>query len=308
MNETSMILMSTYNGEKYIKQQIDTILNQDYCGKIIIQVRDDGSKDSTIDILESIKVPEKFEIRIIKENNKGPQKSFLELIAIAEKADFYFFADQDDIWDKDKISIATEAMRRKSFTNVAYASNYRLCDMELNIYERNNIKKTPRFSPLKILFYNSIPGCTMGFNNKLLLYLKRLRLEDCIMHDSMTLALASVCGEIIYDPQPRITHRIHENNVVGTGHKKISIPEWIRDKTLLVLKKEKFNLSEMANQYLEVTSDCENILYKQDIELLRDYKKSYFNTIKLLHHKDSHDALFDRTTLSVRGKILFHVF
>ena len=100
---TIQVLMSTYNGEKYICEQIDSIIAQD-CGykgiaNVKLLIRDDGSSDKTREILESYasKYPEI--IRWYHGGNKGVIKSFFDLLENSDdEADYYAFADQDDNW------------------------------------------------------------------------------------------------------------------------------------------------------------------------------------------------------------------
>lgn len=309
-----VVLLSTYNGKKYIREQIETICNQDYPGHIHIYIRDDGSKDDTVKILKQIKVeieekyPQTRSMEVRATSNVGPQRSFLKLIKTSPQAEYYFFADQDDIWDEDKISTAVKKMEDKPEEPTVYCCNYRLSDMDLKILDPGFIKKTPKFTPLKVIFYNEIPGCTMGFNYSLMYYLKRVKLHNCMMHDSMAVALATHCGRVVFDMESKITHRIHADNVVGAGHKKIVWSKWFIEKFNLLLKKDAYDVSEMADQFLKVCSGSRIRNYTEDLELLRDFKKSYKNTFRLLRHRDSHDKFGDRTTMSIRCKILFHVF
>ena len=301
------VLMSTYNGEKYLEEQLESIFNQSYSGMIKILIRDDGSKDETIDIIKHSLPKPNREISLIEGNNIGPQRSFLELIKISEGSDYYFFADQDDVWDLDKIDIAVQYMEEGKKPCV-YCSNYRLSDADLNIFNGEFLKKEPVFSPLKIIFYNEIPGCTMGFNSALMKKLKKLDIDNVMMHDSMVLSFGAFTGSIVYDPNSRITHRIHGSNVVGEGHAPIVLHKWVAEKIHLLFQKEDYSLSKMAEQFLESMDKDTNLEYVQDLELLRDFKKSWKNTIQLLKHPDSKNSLFDRTTLSIRCKILFHIF
>lgn len=307
MQDEVIVLMSTYNGQEYIVEQIESIFNQTFEGKITVLIRDDGSSDGTKSIVLSIKDTDNRKIIFYEGNNCGPQKSFLNLIKTAQRADYYFFADQDDVWDIDKIEIAVHAMKEEESACV-YCSNYRLSDMDLKVYNERAIKQSPKFTPLKVLFYNQIPGCTMGFNYKLMSLIKKIEIENVMMHDSMVLSFAAYCGKIIYDENPRITHRIHAENVVGDGHKKIHLFPWLKEKFNLLKHKENYDVSEMARQFELVAGDAVNSDYSDDIKLLRDYKKSRLKTHKLLRHKDSKDKAFDRTTLSIRSKIFFHLF
>lgn len=307
MSDDVAVLMSVYNGEKYLPEQIESIFNQDYEGNITVVVRDDGSKDLTCEYFGSVKQRYNRHIVLFKEENVGVRKSFLKLIKLAPEAGFYFFSDQDDVWDKDKIRIATEKMQ-KTERPTMYCSNYRLSDGELNVYKEKAIEGLREFSPLKVIFYNWIPGCCMGFNRAMMELLQQLDLENVMMHDSMALALASVSGTVVYDEEPRITHRIHKSNVVGDGHKKIKHFRWIKEKFLLLKNKEDYDLSEMAAEFLRILDNDKEIKYKDDLILLRDYKKSRAATRRLLRHKDAKDKKFDRTTMSIRCKIFFRLF
>lgn len=307
MDQNVIILMSTYNGQQYLKEQIDCIWQQTYPGKITVLIRDDGSADNTQAIAQDYVTTEKRRLEFIKAANVGPQRSFLELIRMAPKADFYFFADQDDVWDLDKIQIACDAMAPCA-NPVSYCSNFRHTHMDLTVYEEYALREAPVFTPLQIIFYNQIPGCVMGFNWALMSLMKKMELTDVMMHDSMALSLAAACGKVIYDPQPRISHRIHASNVVGHGHKKIVLHKWLPEKLKLLFHKENYDLSAMAAQFLTVAADLIHSEYKADILLLRDFKKSRANTNRLLRHPDTQGPALDRTVLSIRSKIFFRLF
>ena len=103
------ILLSTYNGEKFIKQQIESLLAQTY-ENIAIHVRDDGSTDGTIGLLNQYSGNPK--VHLYFGDNLGYRKSFAWLLSNCCDADFYAYCDQDDVWMPDKISRAVLALRR----------------------------------------------------------------------------------------------------------------------------------------------------------------------------------------------------
>ena len=119
MTPKVVVLMSTYNGEKYMRHQIDTILNQDY-ENLELFVRDDGSKDSTLNILEEY-ASSHANVSYVKGENLGSNQSFLEMVKIAPDADYYSLADQDDDWMPDKISHAVEKIESGDY--LVYCSN-----------------------------------------------------------------------------------------------------------------------------------------------------------------------------------------
>ena len=97
------ILLSTYNGEKYIKEQIESLLDQTIKNWFLV-IRDDGSHDKTVEILKeySTSYPNKIFIDGSVRENLGAGKSFMHLLKITH-ADYYMFCDQDDVWMPDKI-------------------------------------------------------------------------------------------------------------------------------------------------------------------------------------------------------------
>ena len=158
------ILMSTYNGENYLREQLDSLLNQTY-ENIKILIRDDGSKDGTIQILKeySEKYPNKIEC--IFDENIGVIKSFFELMKKSdEKCNYFAFCDQDDFWLKEKVEKAIEQIKEE--IPFLYCSNTILVDENLKILKINNEKKEIDLN--NILVENCATGCTVVINNKLL--------------------------------------------------------------------------------------------------------------------------------------------
>ena len=299
--------MSTYNGETHLQEQIDSIFSQIYDGEIEILVRDDGSADNTVLFLEKYPETDLRKIVVQRGENVGPQKSFLKLIKDAGCADYYFFADQDDVWLPEKIERGVSSLRNEKNAAV-YCSNYTVTDETLNVKEDAFIKEVPLFTPIKTLLFNQVPGCCMAFNKVMMDLLKQVDVDNVMMHDSMLLSLATYIGSVKYDCRPSIFHRIHGNNVVGAGHKKIVPHKWIAEKIKLLVKKEPYDISKLAEQFIRLKASGYQSLFQKDVELLRDYKRNYRKTFQLLKHPDSHDIPWDRTTLSIRCKILFHLF
>lgn len=308
MHTSVVVLLSTYNGEKYIKEQLDSIFNQNFDGIINVLIRDDGSSDRTLDILKQYPQFKTGELMLDMAQNVGPQKSFLKLIKEVDgQYDYYFFSDQDDNWDDNKIEMAVKSLESIKIPAI-YCCNYRLTDSELNVVLERAIEQKPPFTPIRSLLYNEIPGCCMALNKKLMNKLKEIQIENVMMHDSMALLLATYVGTVVYDKMPRICHRIHGANVVGAGHKKIKPIRWVREKWLLVKNGDDYDISELAGEVLRVSGEDRKPEYKRDIELVRDFKNSWGDTMQLLKHPDTKGNLLDRTVMSIRSKILLHVF
>lgn len=306
-----VVLLSTYNGQQYIEEQLISIVEQNYDGEIVIYIRDDGSKDNTGEVVKSFsKIYETENRKIIftQCNNVGAQKSFLQLIQMAPEADYYFFADQDDVWKKNKVSRAVEMLEECEDDNCVYCSDYSIVDGKLNlVYEKQVELNDKTFNPLRLLFFNTFPGCVMAFNNKVMKIVREMNLSNCMMHDSMVLTVGAAIGTICYDSEPTILHRIHGDNVVGYGHKKIKPLKWIKEKFGLLFKKENYDVSELGARLLEVDGMGIKEKYKDDIIILRDFKSSFGKTMKLFKHSDLKRKI-DRETLSIKCKILFHIF
>lgn len=206
------ILMSTYNGEKYLKEQIDSILNQEDV-EISILIRDDGSTDKTTTILENIAKENKNVTYYIGEN-LGAARSFMDLVNQSKEADYYAFADQDDVWNSKKIISAIEKIENVSDKPSLYISALEVVDEKLNTIE---IKKVSGNLCLEgEMAKNFATGCTMVFNKKLCDIIKMYNPTYIIMHDSwITRVCYAVGGNVVIDENTYIKYRQHENNVVG---------------------------------------------------------------------------------------------
>lgn len=206
------VLMSSYNGQKYIRDQIESILNQQDV-KVDLYIRDDGSSDDTLNIIKEYK-----EITLYQGKNIGVGNSFMDLVyCVPKKYDYYAFSDQDDIWLKNKLIVAIKKIRNNT-GSILYCSNQILVDKNLNkIGVRYN--EIPDTSCEQIFSVNKVSGCTMVWNKDLqkLLYDKQPSQEllKCRIHDVWVAIVASITGKIIYDPKGYILYRQHENNVVG---------------------------------------------------------------------------------------------
>lgn len=213
---TVQVLMSTYNGEKYLRQQLDSILEQNAVN-VKIFVRDDGSSDATVSILEEYK-RNYNNIEYIAGGNIGVIKSFFATLEkVSLTADYYALADQDDFWLKDKLFRATEVLARKdNKLPLLYCSNQILVDQNLVELEEGikKIAKTPSFG--NALVENICTGCTAVFNQKLLLEARTHIPEYTVMHDWWLYLIASAFGKVHHDKEGYILYRQHTENVVGS--------------------------------------------------------------------------------------------
>ena len=173
-----LVLLSSYNGEKYIEQQINSILFQENVD-VTIFIRDDGSTDRTLQLLFKLQKENK-NIEIIKGENIGYTLSFTKLTKeaykVRDKYDYFAFSDQDDFWLPKKLESAVLLLERESDSiPVSYISNTTLVDKNLVPLGYEHSKKMQLPSKANCLLQNKATGCTMVFNKKALeLYVKNI--------------------------------------------------------------------------------------------------------------------------------------
>ncbi|MDE6605759.1 MAG: glycosyltransferase family 2 protein [Clostridia bacterium] len=218
---TVAVLLSTYNGEKFLKEQLDSILNQRGVS-VELFIRDDGSKDSTLELLASYSETHK-NMHLFFETNVGVGNSFMNLLySVGSGYDYYAFADQDDIWEENKLFEAVSMLAQSD--KVLYASNQECVDKDGNsLGLRYDINREIHLAPIAILEKNMLAGCTMVFKRGLyeIITVENSRPTEELLrnrlHDVWVAMTASINGGIIYDERSFIKYRQHENNVVGAN-------------------------------------------------------------------------------------------
>lgn len=214
--EKIAVLLAAYNGEKYIRTQIDSILNQQVDCELLLVVRDDGSTDSTVAIVE--RYAEKYPVRLIKGSNKGSVASFFDLLKYVKNNladyDYISLSDQDDRWDLDKLQIAIDHLRKENRDiPLLYGCRSRLVD--------ENLQKIPQEDTHYVIdLYNSIiqnflPGHTYVMNRALLDLTFDADSQKIYVHDSYILNVAVINGKLIYDEIPHADYRQHQRNQLG---------------------------------------------------------------------------------------------
>ena len=218
------ICMSTYNGTRYISQQIDSLLSQGYPDWKLF-VRDDGSSDNTMDIVKGyvLKYPDKINLINDTLGQLGPSLSFGRILETAD-SDYVMFCDQDDIWLPDKIKITFDKIKeieRKYGLNtpVLIHTDLKVVDKDLNVIA-NSFWKYQHLNPEKgktlnrLLVQNVITGCTAMINKALKDKIKLLP-EQTVIYDWWISLAAAAFGKIDYVPIATTLYRQHDNNIVG---------------------------------------------------------------------------------------------
>ncbi|ORM57377.1 glycosyl transferase family 2 [Pantoea rodasii] len=219
---TISILMGTYNGEKYIEQQLQSIADQTYKNWKLI-VSDDGSTDQTCELIEKFaqQYPDN-KVILLTGPGKGFAANFFSLLNRKDiDSEFYAFCDQDDIWIEDKLEVAVNQLT----SELDSLNKYRLYGSRTKLIDSN--ENSIGFSPcfLKAFhFKNALlqsyaGGNTMVFNRELKSIFETLPADlKIVSHDwIMYIVCSAMNGTVIYDQQPYILYRQHDQNLVGSN-------------------------------------------------------------------------------------------
>lgn len=228
------VLMATYNGERYLEEQLQSILAQQGV-ELTIWVRDDGSTDSTHQILDAWK--EKGCLDWYTGSSLGPAHSFMDLLQTAPDADFYAFSDQDDYWLPGKLQVAVSCLTsaHERGEECLYFCQTQLVDKELNFLPSPQLNLRQTFA--EALIYQFIGGNTMVLNHRLRSVLNSYKAEYVCMHDVWIYDVAmAIRAYVHFDKEPQIYYRQHGNNVTGNGLS--AWTEWKRRFKRLVQKRE----------------------------------------------------------------------
>lgn len=203
-----LVLMSTYNGEKYLREQLESIFQQRDV-HVSLFIRDDGSKDGTVSILREY---ENFPNCTIEYgHNIGAKNSFFWLIENSPDCEYYSFSDQDDVWDEDKLSVAIRTLMK--FKSVLYHGLAGRVDSDLRPLDNEPYSPINSFGSSLL---TSSTGCTMVFSRALMETLKSYIPKDASMHDAWVYRVAYALDyPVYYDTVSHMKYRQHGNNVSG---------------------------------------------------------------------------------------------
>ena len=283
-------MLSIYNGENYLQQQLDSLSHQSHKDLNVI-ARDDGSSDNSKKILTS------YNVEILSsDKNIGVKKSFSKLLGHALKStnsNYFMFSDQDDIWYEKKIEKTMQKMKEMEHQ---YPDKPILIHTDLEVVDENlqTIDKSfwhfgnidPSSNAFnKLLMQNTITGCTVMINRKL----AELALpipNEAIMHDWWLGLVASKFGKIAYVDEPLIKYRQHDKNSIGAkGFSYLAV--WMKFykifvKNELYLKHLLVNISQ-TKAFLD---RYRNVLDKDTVTMLEEFttigSKSFLQKRKIL--------------------------
>lgn len=278
-----LVVMSTYNGEKYLNEQIESILRQRDV-EIDLVIRDDGSKDITPSIIAEFAKKDKRIIPIYG-NNIGFRKSFYNTLIdfFSDKYDYYAFSDQDDVWLDDKLSTAIRELEKINGSKKLYASSLNVVDQDLNPMYVNSFKKL-KISYGSALSRQRLAGCSMVFDKEIVRLCRCFDINqysnNLISHDGAVYFICLACGgTVFFDRVSHIKFRRHHGTVTEHG------------KGFLM----------RFNSIINIFGECRNIRFEQNKAIYETYNKEMPNDIKEL----SEEILSYKASFKNRINLIF---
>ncbi len=280
------IILAAYNGQKYIEEQIQSILDNEY-KNIRVWVFDDGSTDGTDEIIKRLEEDYPEKVRFYKNPaNKGLTRNFLESVLLVSKwvsieekhldmNHYYMFSDQDDFWHKDKIkkTLYKVLSTEKKYGNqqpVAVFTDALVVDEHLEVinasfHKSNKLDVTKTDLP-HLLMENKLIGCTIMFNQELVEKLGPNIAEGIRYHDWWIALIAATFGHIAYLQDATLSYRQHGNNMVGDQ----SFYKYVRNR-LINLKDQNASIEKNYTQARLFYETYGNILHKNEKVIIKRF-------------------------------------
>lgn len=292
------ILMATYNGENYLKEQIDSILNQTHQDFRLL-ISDDCSQDGTRQILKEYVEKDNRVVVFLQTKNLGVVKNFEYLMEKVEN-EYFMFSDQDDIWQNDKIKRSIEQII-KTNSDLVY-SDLEVVNQDLDVLYQSYWKlkgfekKVKKYNDFKSLYLNNfVTGCTMLVKSKWLEKILPLpHKSKYILHDYWTALVVSKFGKMTYLDQPLVKYRQHFGNNIGSKKRSDQIKDFSQMRELFIdVKKDHFktliqnadvwedeklaDLGKQSLQYFEALKQVKKASFKNSSLFWKLYKYEKFS-------------------------------
>lgn len=273
------ILMSSYNGSKYIKRQIESIMNQEDVITYLF-IRDDGSSDNTVDIIKDLKIIYHERIELIEGNNIGWKKSFMQLLYSSGDFEYFGFSDQDDVWFPNKLTTLIRLMEEDTeFNGVKLAhSNSLTVNPDFSVKKEQEIRREKPISHKSAIVTEYFQGCGMLWNRIAMDMIKKyMPMEDGIAHDFWVGIIGYIFGKVYFSKEPLFYHIRYGNNSSADGN--VLKGRFSRLINILLSKNAYMNPAKdlLVGYGEELNVDFQKFLYR-----LTDYKFSYKSKILLI--------------------------
>ena len=277
MKKNIQILMSTYNGEKYIKEQLDSIILQKGNFDLKLLIRDDGSSDETIKIIKEYS--EKIEMKVIEGENIGVNKSLEELFKKCDTGcDYFAISDQDDVWLEGKLENAINKLNQMNSKFKLFASRSFVTDENLNIFGKTQDSEG-RNSFYNSMVQNICPGHTQVFSREIVLELQKNYSRDIFIIDWWIYLLASGIGEVFFYREFTVKHRQHRLNAAGY---EVSFLKKINRRLKYLRKYKESPVSKQIRAFYNIYKGKMKLEYEQEIERFLGNQKNVFLRIKYI--------------------------
>lgn len=271
-------MLSTYNGEKYLREQLDSFVEQSCFEQVKVLIRDDGSTDDTIKILEEYR--EKYGFEVLYGENLGVNGSYEVLLHSCDQECQYFaFSDQDDVWLPDKLAVAISKLEKCDETlPIMFFSLSRITDEKLNPI---GISQEPICG---VSFYNAMvqnvcPGHTQVFNRTVLRFLQGTNYEEINVMDWWIYLIASGLGQVIYEPRCTVLHRQHGENAVG--YEMNSIKKFFA-RVRRVLTQNSTKLTLQLECFRRNFRNLLSVEYRGELDAFLDSQKTFFSRLSYI--------------------------
>lgn len=282
------ILLSTYNGERYLTEQLNSILKQNY-QNFVLYIRDDGSTDRTLLLLEDyIKAhPEASgKIQLLpnpSSQNLGYMGSFWQLLDCCGGADYYAFCDQDDIWLPNKLEAGIAMLEKETAKlPLLYFSNYNYCDEQLHLLHPAPAPVLP-ITFRDVLFYTPAFGFSIIINESLRQLALKTSDRTQLPHDGWVQKIAAAFGKVLYDSQCTALYRRHSAAVTSSNARLFSaISYWIRHDIFgASMKETHFVLNRFYQEYGNLMEESDRSL----LDLYTGNTLSFFRWFRRFSYK-----------------------
>lgn len=269
------ILLATYNGEKYLAEQLESILNQTYKDFNLI-ISDDNSNDSTVKILEKY-AKKDSRITVFKQNKNLGVISNFEFLLSKVNSKYFMFSDQDDIWNEDKIEkslnklketnsdiVFTDLMVVDDKLNVLFESYWSLKGFKEKILKHNGFEA--------LYLNNYVTGCTMLMKKEIISKVLPLpKKSKYVLHDYWIVLIISQSGKVEYLNEATIKYRQHKNNKVGSKKRTESIGTLAEIRKLFI---------EVKKEHFSVFVENEDKFEKEEMKALNKKALAYYESLE----------------------------